>query len=144
MPGNRRGVRRIGTIVFLTVLALLPLAWGSFILWGQLSGVPGRMTVEECSSNGTFLDLFTPDCYGQLIGAPATPQIWNGWWGDKGHDINVHLHGSGMDTTAFKDSWLQPLIWLGLGFLLAFYGIWAMVRPAPPLTAENADPSTSI
>ena len=44
-------------------------------------------------------------------------EIENGWWGDEGHDVNVHILGSGSAATVIKDSWFQPLIWLGLGFL---------------------------
>jgi hypothetical protein len=109
---------------------------GSYIVWGQHSGVPARLTGVHCYKGGTIFDLITPDCEGQLSGTPQSVSIWNGWLGDEGDDINVHTHGTG---DAFKDSWLQPLIWLGLGFLAAGGAIRAIVRrlrPAPVVPDE--------
>jgi hypothetical protein len=71
-----------------------------------------------------------PGCRGRLSGPPNQPlmRIDNGWWGDKGHDINVHILGGGRHPTVIKDSWFQPLIWLRFGFLGAFGGVSAIVR----------------
>jgi hypothetical protein len=68
-------------------------------------------------------------------------KIENGWWGDEGRDIKVHILGSGRDATVIKDSWFQPLISLGFGFLglvLAVSGIVDRLRGAPPEMTESA------
>jgi hypothetical protein len=68
-------------------------------------------------------------------------KIENGWWGDEGHDTNVHILGSGSDALVIKDSWFQILISLGFGFLglgLAVSGVVDRLRGAPLETTESA------
>ena len=68
-------------------------------------------------------------------------EIENGWWGDEGHDVNVHILGSGSDALVIKDSWFQLLISLGFGFLglvLAVSGVVDRLRGAPLETTESA------
>jgi hypothetical protein len=107
------------------------------------------MTVEQCSSGHSHghgfnaFDFIMPNCRGRLSGAPDQPlmRIENAWWGDKGHDINVHILGGGRYPTVIKDSWFQPLVWLGFGFVGVVFvvsGIVSRLRGAPPVATESA------
>jgi len=131
--------------------AIVFFAIGTFLVWNQHSGVRAHLTVESCNgssptghSNGPFSIARLPNCYGRPSGAPDQPlmKIWNGWWGDEGHEINVHLLGSGKTATAIKDSWWQPLTALGIGCIFGVLAVIGIVRrlrgPALPVTTESA------
>jgi hypothetical protein len=117
--------------------ALVFFAIGTFLVWNQQSGVPARVTVESCSGSsptghtrGPRSVANLPTCYGRPSGAPDQPlmKIWNGWWGDAGHDINVHILGSGNTATVTKDSWWQPLTALGIGCMFGAGAVSGIVR----------------
>jgi hypothetical protein len=146
---TQRSRRRGRSTIHIGLLggALVFFAIGTFLLWNQHSGVPARMTVESCTASKTGTlhshgDVVFPLCYGRPSGAPDQPftDIWGAWWRDAGHDINVHILGSGTGATAIKDSWWQPLTGLAIGCVLGVGGVRAIVRRlrrAPPVTAES-------
>jgi hypothetical protein len=132
---RRRG--RIAIYMGLLAVALVCFAGGAFPLWVQHSGVPARMTVASCGvshySHGRHIPL-RPVCYGQPSGAPRqrSTVIWNTWWGDEGHDINAHMLGSGRHALVVKDSWVQPLISLGIGCIFGVGGVLGIMRRPRP------------
>jgi hypothetical protein len=135
----------------LLVFAFLGFALGTFLLWNQHFGVPAHMTVESCGGSSLhrhgrsspLSDLINPVCHGRMSGAPNQPvmTILEASRGDVGHDINVHIFGSGNWATAYKDTWWHPLIPLGIGCALGAGAVWNIAsrrRRDPTQTTETA------
>jgi hypothetical protein len=142
-PPNKKRGKRSSMIPVLLALSLLAIGLGSFVVWRQHSGVPARMTVESChigsTTYGNPLVFIFPDCYGRygpVVGASKPPliKISYGWYGDQGHDVNVHIVGGPRHTQAINQSWYQPIFWFSIAFLSLVGAAWAVVgrlRPNP-------------
>jgi hypothetical protein len=142
-PPNKKRGKRSSMIPVLLALSLLAIGLGSFVVWRQHSGVPARMTVESCRigrmNHGNVFGLIFPDCYGRygpVSGGSKPPliKISSGWYGDQGHEVNVHIVDAPRHTRAINQSWYEPIFWFSIAFLSLVGAAWAVVgrlRPNP-------------
>jgi hypothetical protein len=137
-----------GPIVGFSFLSLLVIAFGTYFMWAQHSGVPDRVTVEQCQPRSgsrisdRLLDYaFGDDCTGSP--SSATQDRYVEFWGlyrkDVGHAIDVHItRGTGVFDEAVPDAWIVPPIAIGVGGVLGVAVVIGIVRRlrSAPVAAE--------
>jgi hypothetical protein len=133
-----------GPIVGFSFLALLVIAFGTYFMWAQHSGVPDRVTVERCqtrSGRHMFFDYVIGD---SCTGRPSTGQRHVEFTGvyrkDIGRGIDVHItRGIGTTDEAVPDAWIVPPIAIGVGGVLGVAVVIGIVRRLrfAPVAAEG-------
>jgi hypothetical protein len=116
------------------------IAFGGYTVWEQHSGTTARMTVTDChvggsSSTGRRHRIHTAwgrsrnNCWGTVVNQAGSPRnsmrIWGAEESDKGHDIDVHIHGR----QAIADKWWAPPVVLGVGCVLVVGLVVYALRP---------------
>jgi hypothetical protein len=147
---SRRRRGRWGAIVFGLIASVAIIAFGAYFMWVQHSGVPARVTVQQCEGRGTrFSDqvfgyAFGDSCTGSQGSQDRFLEFWGVYRKDVGHDIDVHIsRGSGVFDEAVPDTWIVPPIAVGVGSVLGIatvIGIVRRLRPAPRAAEWTGQP----
>jgi hypothetical protein len=156
---SRLGRRvRTSTLVFLSAVSLVAIAYGTYFLWEQHSGVTARMTVVECHKRHRTGTVRHPirvpwnpqgdSCFGAIVDTPRTYEtsmhISGAYVGDVGHDIDVHVHVH----EAVADKWSVPPIAIGVGCALAVGVLIVIVRrrrnSSVPVVGPKPDRSETL
>src|ERR1700759_574659 len=132
---SRRRRRRWGTVVGCAIASLAIIAFGTFFMWVQHSGVPARVTVQRCDDRGTRLsDRLFGYAFGDSCTAPQSGQdrfleFWGVYRKDVGQEIDVHItRGTGVFDEAVPDAWIVPEIAIGVGSVLAVGTVIGIAR----------------
>jgi hypothetical protein len=137
--------------VFGLIASVAIIAFGTFFMWVQHSGVPARVTVQECQGRGTrFSDHLFSYAFGDSCTASQRSsrgnflELWGVYRKDVGHDIDVHItRGTGVFDEAVPDEWIVPPIAVGVGALLGVatvIGIVRRIRFRPAAAAWTGQP----
>lgn len=145
---RRRG--RWGTVVVCLIASAAIIAFGTYFMRVQHSGVPARVTVHSCHKRGTrFSDQLSNYAFGDYCtGSQGSHDRFLEFWGvyqkDVGHDIDVHIsRGTGVFDEAVPDAWPVPRIAVGVGAVLgvaAVIGIMRRLRSTPAATRRTGRP----
>jgi hypothetical protein len=134
---------RIGQIVTFLLFSVIGFTMLAMFAWSQLCGVPARVTILHCDHRTSVFERSYPNCVGTPSGAPADQEmsVQGAGVGDEGHDVKVHITGSGATAEATKDGWSwQAVMGFILGVGCGYMTIRAVVRrirAAPAVSSES-------